>query len=153
MALRSAEELTEEPHGRLVMNVRTPHIAIAVGATIGCLALTGTAVAQTPEIIVEAPYHRPVTAPKPSPGSKERLPEISVDYHVDYADLDLTTHSGAMELEKRIKEDAVEACAQLKKLYPSSTEGVGKESCVDGAVRKAMEQANKVIAAAEKGKK
>jgi UrcA family protein len=136
------------------MKVRTPHIGIAtIGATIGCLALVGPTVAQTPEIIVEAPYHRPVTPSKPGPGAKERLPEVSIAYHVDYSDLDLSKHSGAVELEKRIKDSASEACQQLVKLYPSSIEGVGKESCVDGAVKKAMDQANKAIAAADKGKK
>jgi len=55
------------------MKVRTPHIAMA---TIGCLALTGIAMAQVPEITVEAPYHRPASAAKPAPGAKEALPEV-----------------------------------------------------------------------------
>ncbi|MBV8146372.1 MAG: UrcA family protein [Gammaproteobacteria bacterium] len=131
------------------MKVRTPHIAIA----IGCVAVTGIALAQVPEIVVEAPYHRPASAAKAAPGAKELLPEVSVDYRVRYADLDLSTHSGAVELQKRIKDSAAEACKQLATLYPNSTEGVGKDSCVDGAVNKAMVDANKAIASAEKAKK
>ena len=126
---------------------------ISAIATIGCLALTGIAMAQVPEITVEAPYHRPASEAKAAPGSKELLPEVSVDYKVKYADLDLSTHSGAVELQNRVKEAATEACKQLAVLYPSSTEGIGKESCVEGAVNKAMVQANKAITAAEKTKK
>jgi UrcA family protein len=132
------------------MNVRTPHIAML---TIGCLALTGIAMAQVPEITVEAPYHRPASEAKAAPGSKELLPEVSVDYKVKYADLDLSTHSGAVELQNRVKEAATEACKQLAVLYPSSTEGVGKDSCIEAAKTKAMAQANQAIAAAEKSKK
>jgi UrcA family protein len=132
------------------MKVRTPHIALA---TIGCLALSGIAMAQVPEITVEAPYHRPASAAKPAPGAKEALPEVSVDYKVHYADLDLSTHSGAVELEKRIRDAATQACTQLAVLYPASTEGAGKDSCVETATRKAMAEANKAIATAEKPKK
>jgi UrcA family protein len=130
------------------MKLKTPHIAIAA---VGCLVVSGIAMAQVPEIVVEAPY-RPATPPKTAPGSKERLPEISIDSHVQYSDLDLSTHAGAVELEKRIKDAATDACRDLKKLYPDSTEGVGKESCVEVAVQKATVQANKAIAAAEKKK-
>ena len=132
------------------MKVRTSHLAMA---SIGCLALTGIAMAQVPEITVEAPYHRPASAAKAAPGSKELLPEISVDYKVKYSDLDLSTNSGAVELQNRVKEAATQACKQLAVLYPNSTEGVGKESCVEAAQRKAMVDANQAIAAAEKSKK
>lgn len=132
------------------MKVRTPHIAVA---TIGCLALSGIAMAQVPEITVEAPYHRPASAAKPAPGAKEALPEVSVDYKVHYADLDLSKHSGAVELEKRIREAATQACQQLAELYPgATTEGVGKDSCVESATKKAMAEASKAITAAEKPK-
>jgi len=132
------------------MKVRTPRVAIA---TIGCLALTGIAMAQVPETTVEAPYHRPASAAKPAPGAKEALPEVSVDYKVHYADLDLSTHSGAAQLEKRIRDAATQACQQLATLYPASTEGVGKDSCVESATKKAMAEASTAIAAAEKSKK
>ncbi len=132
------------------MKVRTPHIAMA---TIGSLMLTGVAIAQVPEITVEAPYHRPASAAKPAPGAKEALPEVSVDYKVHYADLNLATASGAAQLEKRIRDAATQACQQLATLYPASTEGVGKDSCVESATKKAMAEANQAIAAAEKSKK
>lgn len=132
------------------MKVRTPHIAMA---TIGSLMLAGVAIAQVPEITVEAPYHRPASAAKPAPGAKEALPEVSVDYKVHYADLNLATASGAAQLEKRIRDAATQACQQLATLYPASTEGAGKDSCVESATKKAMAEANQAITAAEKSKK
>lgn len=67
----------------------------------------------------------------------QRLPALSIAYKVSYSDLNLGTHSGAVEPEKRIKDSAAKACQQLAKLYPETTEG------------DTMAQANKAIAAAE----
>ena len=47
----------------------------------------------------------------------QRLPALSIVYKVSYSDLNLGTHSGAVELEKRIKDSAAKACQQLAKLY------------------------------------
>jgi len=52
-------------------------------------------------------------------------------------------------LEKRIRDSATEACAQIQKL-PDLEEP--HPSCVQAAVKNAMAQANKAIAAAEKPK-
>jgi UrcA family protein len=76
------------------------------------------------------------------------IPALSIVYRVSYADLNIATHSGAVELEKRIRDSATEACKQLKELYPDTSEG--QTPCVEGAVKNAMEQAKKAIAAAEK---
>jgi UrcA family protein len=130
------------------MKVGTLHIALA---TIGCVTLAVPGMAQqTPEIIVEAA--RPAApATQVSPGSKEKLPAVSLVSRVSYSDLDLSTHSGAVELEKRVKNSATEVCQQLLKLYPGSTEG--ETSCVQGTVKSGMAQANKAIADAEKAAK
>lgn len=130
------------------MKVRPAHIAIVA---IGCLAPAGMILAQgVQEIVVEA-AQTPTPATATGPGSRERLPVVSVDWRVNYSDLDLSTHSGATELQNRIRTSATEACQQLARLYPNSTEARG--GCVDNAVKKAMDQANKAIAAAEKARK
>jgi UrcA family protein len=117
--------------------------------TIVGLALSGVSVAQqTPEVIVEAP-HVEMTTQAGAMGRK--MPAMSISYRVSYGDLNLATHSGAVELEKRIKESATRACEQLRKLYPDTTEG--NPPCVEGAVKAAMANANKAIAAAEKAAK
>jgi UrcA family protein len=129
------------------VKVRPAHIAIVA---IGCLAPAGMILAQgVQEIVVEAA--QTPAAPQTGPGSRERLPVVSVDWRVNYSDLDLSTHSGATELQNRIRTSATQACQQLARLYPNSTEARG--GCVDNAVKKAMDQANKAIADAEKARK
>jgi UrcA family protein len=129
------------------MKVGTLHIALA---TIGALVVGGPSLAQqTAEVIVEAPRVEKTTQPGPM---GRPMPALSIVYRVNYSDLNLATHSGAVELEKRVKDSATKACDQLAKLYPETTEGA--TGCVQGAVKNAMAQANKAVAAAEKaGKK
>jgi UrcA family protein len=128
------------------MKLGTLHIALA---TIGALVVGGPSLAQqTPEVIVEAPHVEKTTQAGPM---GQRLPALSIVYKVSYSDLNLATHSGAVELEKRIKDSATKACQQLAKLYPETAEG--DTPCVQGAVNSAMAQANKAIAAAEKAGK
>ena len=128
------------------MKVGTLHIALA---TIAALVVGGPSLAQqTPEVIVETPHVEKATQTGPM---GQRMPAVSIVYKVNYADLNLATHSGAVELEKRIKDSATKACQQLAKLYPETAEG--DPPCVQGAVKNAMTQANKAIAAAEKAGK
>lgn len=123
------------------MRVGTLHIALA---TVGCLAVSWPSMAQqTPEVVVEA-HHVESTTVKGKPA-------LSIVYKVSYSDLDLATNSGAVELQKRIKDSATEACAQLKKLYPNSVDT--DPPCVQAAIKNGIAQANKAIAAAEKGAK
>lgn len=128
------------------MKVGTLHIALA---TIGALVVGGPSLAQQmPEVVVEAPHVEKTTQAGPM---GQRLPAVSIVYRVTYSDLNIATHSGAVELEKRIKDTATQACGQLAKLYPESTEGA--TSCVQGAVKSSMAQVNKAIAEAEKAAK
>lgn len=125
----------------VAMKVGTVHVALA---TIGCLAISWPTLAQeTPEVTVEAPHVESTTV--------KGAPALSIVYRVNYADLNIATHSGAVELEKRIKDSATQACAQLKKLYPTSVDT--DPPCAQAAIKHAMIQANKAIAAAEKGAK
>ena len=128
------------------MRVETRHIAFA---TIGALVLGGASLAQQiPEVVVEAPHVEKTTQGGPM---GQRLPAVSIVYRVNYSDLNLGTHSGAVELEKRIKDTATKACQQLARLYPESTEG--ETGCVQGAVKSSMAQVNKAVAEAEKAAK
>jgi UrcA family protein len=95
------------------------------------------------EVIIEAPHVESTRV--------QGAPALSIVYRVNYTDLNLATHSGAVELEKRIKDSATKACTQLQKLYPDSAET--NPPCVQAATKNAMLQANKAIAAAEKGTK
>ena len=75
---------------------------------------------------------------------------VTLTRRVSYADLDLSTHTGATELEKRVSDTAKDACKQLDTLYPL-TASAGGPSCVKKATDDAMVQAHAAIAAAEKG--
>jgi UrcA family protein len=86
-----------------------------------------------PEVIVEAPHVEKTTQTGPM---GRPMPALSIVYRVNYADLDIGTHSGAVELEKRIRDSATKACDQLAKLYPETIEGA--TPCVQGAVKNAI---------------
>ena len=77
---------------------------VALAAVAG-LALGGVSVAQQlPEVVVEAPHVEKTT----QAGAMGRaLPAMAISYRVNYADLNLATHSGAVELEKRIDRKSV----------------------------------------------
>jgi UrcA family protein len=114
----------------------------------GALLVGTTSLAQQmPQVIVEVPHVEKSTQTGPAGQRRETL---SIVYKVDYSDLNLATHSGAVELQNRIKESATQACQELAKLFPETTEG--DTPCVQGAVKSAMVQANKYIAAAEAAK-
>jgi UrcA family protein len=120
------------------MRVGQLHITFAA---ISCLAASAPGLAQqTPEVVVEASHVEATTV--------KGAPALSIVYKVSYADLNIGTNSGAVELQKRIKDSATQACGQLKKLYPNSVET--DPPCVQAAIKNAMAQANKAIAAAEK---
>ena len=113
-------------------------------ATLGCLAVSWACMAQeTPEVVVEAPHVESTMV--------KGTPALSIIYRVSYSDLNLATNSGAVELQKRIKDSATQACAQLKKLYPTSVDT--NPPCVQTAIKNGMAQASKAIAAADKGAK
>jgi UrcA family protein len=71
---------------------------------------------------------------------------ISLTRRVSYADLDLTTQSGAAELEKRVNETAQAACKELDTLYPLTA--AGGPACVKSTVDESMVQVRAAISAA-----
>ena len=123
------------------MRVGALHVALA---TVGCLVASWPSLGQQPsEVVVEAQHVESTTV--------KGKPALSIVYRVNYADLDLATNSGAVELQKRIKDSATKACEQLKKLYPNSVDT--DPPCVQAAIKNGIAQANTAIAAAEKGAK
>ena len=90
--------------------MRVGQLYITVAA-ISCFAASSPGWAQqASEVVVEAPHVEATTV--------KGAPALSIVYKVSYADLNIGTNSGAVELQKRIKDSATQACAQLKKLYP-----------------------------------
>jgi len=123
-------------------------MALAAGALVG----GGALAQQMNEIIVESSPVHVERAPGPA-GATVHYDLISVKYAVIYSDLDLSTHSGAMELENRINAAAKKGCAAIDKEYPLATSAASDKPCVKTAVDGAMVKAHEAIAAAEAKKK
>lgn len=119
-------------------------IRVALSAAI--LAVSGVAMAQPgEEVTIES------TRPTRTVGHSYTgvpIEVTTVTRKVRFSDLDLTTYSGATELQKRVHDTAKMLCKQLTEVYPmTASEG---PQCVRQASRDAMVQANAVIDAAAK---
>jgi UrcA family protein len=123
-------------------------MALAAGALLS----VGAFAQDMNEIVVESSPAHVERAPG-SAGSTVHYDLISVKYAVKYAvmysDLDLSTNSGAVELEHRIKAAAKKGCADIDKQYPLATPASSDKPCVKTAVDGAMAKAHDAIAAAE----
>jgi UrcA family protein len=71
--------------------------------------------------------------------------EITVRTRVSYADLDLATDAGAKALKDRIREAAASACKEMDVRVPA--EGSSVEACIGDAVKPALAEADRAIAA------
>jgi UrcA family protein len=127
---------------------RTLQFALAM---FGFALAGGVAAAEPPvevtaaEVTVEAA--RPTTTVERSyTGTPVEL--ITLTRHVRFADLDLTTHAGAVELEKRVNDSANAACTKLDTLYPLTAKQ--SAGCTKKSADNAMVQVRAAIAAAEK---
>lgn len=124
--------------------MRTTHLAL-LAASLALAA--GSAIAQPMEVVtVEAA--RSAKVGQSSYGVPIR--EITIQSRVSYADLDLTSASGALELENRIKATAKATCEQIKVDIPAA--GSSEAGCIKDAVDGAMKEAHKVIEAKRAGK-
>lgn len=82
-----------------------------------------------------------------SPTTQAPIERLTLAWTVAYIDLDLSRHSGAVELEKRIHARAKAVCDELDRLYPQAPHGGA--ACVEKAAASAMVQGQKLIDAAE----
>jgi UrcA family protein len=124
------------------------HLDRAVRSTLTGIALAvaaSAAVAQPMEVVtVEAA--RSTTVGQTMHGVP--IDEITIRSRVSYADLDLTTASGALELENRIRATAESSCRKIDVQFPA--EGSSEAACIKNAVEAAMQEARKVIDAKRK---
>ena len=74
-----------------------------------------------------------------------KIIELTLSYPVSFADLDITSISGAAELEKRVKDAARAACEEIGSKYPSATPS--DAVCAQRAAAKAMGDVRKLVAA------
>jgi len=112
-------------------------------AALACAVLAGVAVAQPlEEVTVQA--KRLITTKIVSRSSSLGVPilDISVSYGVSTAGLDLNSHAGMEQMEKRVNDAAVAACEQIQRDYPDATPD--KATCAKEAAGKAMSQVHKL---------
>ena len=75
-----------------------------------------------------------------------KIIELALSYPVSFADLDITSVTGAAELEKRVKDAARAACEEIAFKYPSATPS--NAVCAQKAAAKAMTEVREMVAAA-----
>jgi len=74
------------------------------------------------------------------------IKDISMSYGVSYAGLDLVSHAGVLELQKRVTDAALAACKEIGRQYPESTPS--EADCAKAATDKALAKVNELAAAA-----
>jgi len=107
-------------------------LAIVAGSAIAQPMEVVTVTASRETIVGQSAYGVPIRA-------------ITIQSRVSYGDLDLTSASGASQLENRIKETAKATCEQIKVAIPPDRSG--NAACIKEAVDGAMKEAQKVIEA------
>ncbi|MDE8651169.1 UrcA family protein [Novosphingobium album (ex Liu et al. 2023)] len=117
-------------------------IAVAASAA-GAQPVDGSDETTSSEITVEAPRAVPAPAER-SPYSGAPIVTTTVRIQVLYGDLDLAKPEDGQRLMTRIERVAHDACAQLDRLYPFSSDA----NCVGAAVAKSTPTAKALIAAA-----
>jgi UrcA family protein len=75
--------------------------------------------------------------------------DSSLSYGVSVKDLDLSSHAGAVALQKRVTDAARTACKVLGRQFPDTTPSDDAE-CEKAATAKAMVRVNELLAAAAK---
>jgi UrcA family protein len=123
-------------------------LSVAIGMA-GSLLLGGAAIAQsTEEVTVTAAG----VVEKDSGGAPggARVLDMSFSYPVSYKGLDLASHAGAIEFQKRVKDAARDACKEISRQRPLAHLTPDEDGCAKAAADKAMVRVNELIAAAEK---
>jgi UrcA family protein len=117
---------------------------------IACGLLISAAVAQQmPEVAVVG--SRTMVNVKTEHSSLSPAPlyeTFALTYGVSTKDLDLASSTGAVELEKRVNETALEVCKEIGRQYPQSAPD--DATCAKLAAKKAMVKVRELVAAARK---
>jgi UrcA family protein len=136
----------------------------ALGALVGVMSIAShpvfaQQVSATPESAEEVSVVAPGMVQRKIVGRSTigaPIETISLSRRVSYGDLDLTKQSDVEKLGKRIRNTARLACEQLDNLYPDGSlyqTIPSDQNCVNTATRKAIEEANLVIAGANQAAK
>ncbi len=122
------------------------NLTIAATSVLACMISSTSALAQTPEISVEAMRTTKTTIGQTSSGIP--IENVALSYGVSTQGLDLSTDTGKRALEKRVSDAAMAACKELGRQYPGSKPS--DSECAKLATDKAIAQIQKVETAAAK---
>jgi UrcA family protein len=129
-------------------------IRLFVGIAVGTLAsgAVSTSFAAPPEVEEVTVTASRILTETPAGSTTTGVPivDISLSYGVSYAGLDLASHSGATELEKRVREAAQAACKEITRQRPLVHMTPDDATCAKVATDKAMPKVHELVAAAEK---
>ncbi|MDB6010094.1 MAG: hypothetical protein JWL65_2344 [Gammaproteobacteria bacterium] len=123
----------------------------ALPLTLALAAVSGAAIAQekaqNSQITIQGKPVQVTTV-----GRSDGIPIVQYSFEraVSYANLDLSTSSGATELKNRVRETAREACDELSAADPLDAPD-DDGTCVSEATAGAMKQVTAAIAAANSG--
>lgn len=126
--------------------MRLNHVGFIVGVLASLFA--SIAVAQTIEEVTVQGTRMLNTKTVGITTSGVPIVDVSLSYGVSTAGLDLASHVGAIELEKRVHDAAMAACKEISKQYPDATPS--DADCAKVAADKAMVSAHELEAAAAK---
>jgi len=123
-------------------------VICALGGALAATLIGATAVAQKTEDVTVQATRIPAVKTVGHTMSGIPINEMSLSYRISTAGLDLASHAGAMGLEKRVQDAAMEVCKELGKKYPNSTPNDAQ--CAKEAGDKAMVKVHELEAAAAK---
>ena len=121
-------------------------VRVAIGLLAASPLSTAVLAQDTGDVIVQASRVNKQTVGKTSSGIP--IVDLSLSYGVSAKDLDLASHAGATELQRRVAEAAKAACKELGRQYPESLPST--DDCAKAATAKAMVRVNELLDAAAK---
>jgi len=127
--------------------MKTTFMRVAVAAGAFAL-LGGIVIAQDIEEVTVQGSRVVTTKVVGRTSSGVPIKDVSISYGVSIAGLDLASHAGFMEAEKRVNDVAAAACRDLAQRYPTGTPS--EAECTKAAADKAMVKVNELAAAASK---
>jgi UrcA family protein len=127
------------------MSANVPRaLFIAMSTTFATLAAIAADTQVASEVTVQAERPRTTTVGRDATGAPIVL--VEVRHRVSYADLELSIPSNVKVFKTRVRDAARAACADLTRLYPSSSTS---DDCARKAEENAAPQVMSAIAAAE----
>ena len=120
--------------------------ATGLAALLLALAGSATPTEQLPGVTIQGSRVTEAKSPVQHPGTPA-VQTVSLTRTVSYADVDISTASGAKELNSRIADTAQALCDELDRMT-----FVRDSACVTRAVKKADKLAEQAVMAAEKAR-